>query len=240
MGTSYNTSIVTNGLIFCVDPGNVKSYPGSGTTLTDISSAKNHALLIQSTSSLSYDPSTKSFHKSVYNANDMFRSTNTVNLSSGFTMFALAQVFELNAGTANGILTNHSHGNNTGAGITIKDISSTDFRISCNTGNGTGRTYNTYYGNTNIYNTWNLLTLRFRKSDNNLSLWVNGVKDYEMTYAMVTQVDYIDLFNWSTSYYTNATYKPRSKIGHASVYNRSLSDAEIFQNFTALRGRYGI
>lgn len=32
MRVAYNPPIVTNGLVLCLDAGNVKSYPGSGTT----------------------------------------------------------------------------------------------------------------------------------------------------------------------------------------------------------------
>ena len=41
MATNYNPSIVTDGLRFCLDAANTKSYPCSGTTWTDIS-GKNH------------------------------------------------------------------------------------------------------------------------------------------------------------------------------------------------------
>jgi hypothetical protein len=37
MGTYYNPRIVTDGLVLALDAGNAKSYPGSGTTWTDLS-----------------------------------------------------------------------------------------------------------------------------------------------------------------------------------------------------------
>ena len=37
MATEYNPKIITDNLIFCADAANTKSYPGSGTTWTDIS-----------------------------------------------------------------------------------------------------------------------------------------------------------------------------------------------------------
>ena len=37
MGTSYNPRIVTNGLVLCLDAANKRSYPGAGTTWTDLS-----------------------------------------------------------------------------------------------------------------------------------------------------------------------------------------------------------
>jgi hypothetical protein len=45
MGTNYNPRIVTNGLSLCLDAGNVKSYPGSGTTWTDLSGNGNNGTL---------------------------------------------------------------------------------------------------------------------------------------------------------------------------------------------------
>ena len=45
MATNYNPSIVTDGLVLCLDAANTKSYPGSGTTWTDISGKGNHGTL---------------------------------------------------------------------------------------------------------------------------------------------------------------------------------------------------
>ena len=36
MGTSYNPRIVTENLVFCLDAANIRSYPKSGTTWTDV------------------------------------------------------------------------------------------------------------------------------------------------------------------------------------------------------------
>ena len=36
MATEYNPRIVTDNLVFYVDAGNTKSYPGTGTTWTDL------------------------------------------------------------------------------------------------------------------------------------------------------------------------------------------------------------
>jgi hypothetical protein len=41
MGIAYNPTIITNGLVLCLDAGNTKSYPGSGTTWTDLSGNGN-------------------------------------------------------------------------------------------------------------------------------------------------------------------------------------------------------
>jgi hypothetical protein len=46
MGISYNPRTVTNGLVLCLDAANRKSYPGSGTTWTDLSGNGNNGTLV--------------------------------------------------------------------------------------------------------------------------------------------------------------------------------------------------
>ena len=45
MGVSYNPRIVTDGLVFCVDAASPRSYPGAGTTWTDLTTNKNNGTL---------------------------------------------------------------------------------------------------------------------------------------------------------------------------------------------------
>ena len=44
MGTGYNPSIVIDGLVFCVDAANQRSYPKSGTTWSDLAGSNNGTL----------------------------------------------------------------------------------------------------------------------------------------------------------------------------------------------------
>ena len=45
MGITYNNSIITDGLVLCLDPANFRSYPGSGTVCYDLSKQGNNATL---------------------------------------------------------------------------------------------------------------------------------------------------------------------------------------------------
>jgi len=45
MGIVYNSKIVTDGLVLCLDAGNTKSYPGTGTTWYDMSGQGNNGTL---------------------------------------------------------------------------------------------------------------------------------------------------------------------------------------------------
>ena len=46
MGVLYNSRIVTDGLILCVDAGDKMSYPGAGTTWYDLGKSKYHGTLV--------------------------------------------------------------------------------------------------------------------------------------------------------------------------------------------------
>jgi hypothetical protein len=115
---------------------------------------------------------------------DYITSDININLNNDFSMacWCLATTAG-NVNSANGVLTNHNHSTNSGAGITLKYVSATDCRISCNTGNGTSRTYYTYYGTTNIYNSWHHLCLTFDKSNSTYRLYVDGICENEFIYG---------------------------------------------------------
>ena len=156
---------------------------------------------------------------------DYFGTTEDIHLSSSFTMSCWAYVTSAEP-SANGLVTNHDHSTNTGAGITVKYISPTDFRISCNTGTGTSRTYNSYYGTSNIKDRWSHLLLRFDASTNNLSLWVDGVEEFSMAYAMKCVPDKLRLFKWSTSH-DSPNYRPGAIIDDVRIYDHALSEREV-------------
>lgn len=156
---------------------------------------------------------------------DYFGTTEDIHLSSSFTMSCWAYVTSAET-SANGLVTNHDYSTNTGAGITVKYISPTDFRISCNTGTGTSSTYNSYYGTSNIKDRWSHLLLRFDASTNNLSLWVNGVEEFSMTYVMKCLPDKLQLFKWSTSYDVDE-YRPGAIIDDVRIYDHALSEREV-------------
>ena len=48
MGTVYNTNVVTDGIILYMDFGNRASYPGTGTTVTDLSGYGNDGTVVGS------------------------------------------------------------------------------------------------------------------------------------------------------------------------------------------------
>ena len=159
--------------------------------------------------------------------NGLIKSSGTINLNNDFSMCCWAYVMDTVGDTANGLISNHSYVDNTGCGITVKQVSTSDYRISCNTGNGSSRTFNTYYGKTNIKNAWHHLCLTYNKVTKVLRLFVNGIEEYTLTnYTNASKSDYILLFDWSTTFTSNS-YRPACKLNDVRIYDHCLSQKEI-------------
>lgn len=210
--------------------GLIAHFPLNGDTL-DYSGNGNHLRLYNATGNLvssELGKIGKCYERKIINTTDYLRSTNKVSLFSDFTMACWAFVTDTDTTTANGLISNHNHATNTGAGITVGVVSDdVDYRISCSTGTGTSRTYNSYKGTTNIKDSWNHLMLRFVKKINTLELFVNGILEYSMVYLMYCEENYIDVFNWSTNMASSSNYKPACKLNDVRIYDHALSDKEV-------------
>ena len=159
---------------------------------------------------------------------DCIRSSKNFNLDGDITMMLWAMVTSTPGDSANGLITNHNHATNSGVGITVKQVSTTDYRISCNTGTGSSRTYYTYYGTTNIKDTWHHLALTYSKSRKQLLLYVDGNIEYILNnYTNGSADNPFDIFNWSTGNYTSGNYRPICKINDVRLYDHELSIKEI-------------
>lgn len=140
------------------------------------------------------------------------------------SMCCWAYVTATPADSANGLISNHKHGSNSGFGITVKQVSATDYRISCSTGNGTNRTYNTHYGTTNIKGAWHHLALTY--DETSFSLWVDGVVEKTVTYSNYAIDDIFGIFKWSTSY-NGTEYSVACKLNDVRLYDHCLSTKEV-------------
>ena len=63
MGVLYNSRIVTDGLVLCLDAGDKMSYPGAGTTWYDLSKNSIHATLTNGPTFNSSDGGSRAFDR---------------------------------------------------------------------------------------------------------------------------------------------------------------------------------
>jgi hypothetical protein len=226
-------NIVTNGLVLALDAANTKSYPGSGTSWTDLSGNGWGGSLI---GSASFSSGPNRFDTNCTTVTD----TGYLSTSSQLT-FADASSYtfdfwvkmRVNAGA-----TFHS----------LLGIGTTNPWLSIFTGSTTGLSwyvrfrdnaavYNdfTIITDTNIQN-WTNITITADTS-RNLNLYVNGA--FRQTIVLTTS-----LFNVSRiagGYLSGANqYNFQGSIASSKLYNRTLLAQEVLQNYNGQKSRFNL
>jgi hypothetical protein len=231
MGTTYSPDIVTNGLVLCLDAADKNSYPGSGTTWADLSTGENNSTL---TNSPTYSAAPPKFFFD--ESNDYVQLPN-LQLVFPFTISFWGK---------------QSEGEVTGPHITFSDPTENkeSVGLGLNLGSGHMRIY--YYTGTtfhkemvydegdNDYPYEQIYHITGTYTSSDFKLYVDGI--YKGTLSMSFSKNWTDT---SSSYNIMRLNRPSlayygGYVYQASVYNRALTDAEVFHNFEAHRGRFGI
>jgi len=231
--TGATTGIVTSGLTLNLDAGNVSSYPGSGTTWTDLSSTANNGTLFNSPTFDSANGGSIVFDGSVkYISLDASKipTGNQVTLcfwSYGISKTTTNTIFNSEIATDHRTMNVHQVYTNSnvywdagdGAGSFVYDrINSSAISDAQYLGwHHWVYTKNASTGNMNVY------------LDNSLLITGTGKTLPLSTPSYAT----IGADRLNGLYFAG-------KIGIVNIYNRELSTSEISQNFNASRSRFGI
>lgn len=231
MSFNYSPKIVNdNSLVLYLDAANTKSYPGSGTTWSDLSRGGNNGTLVNGPSFSSLNMGSLVFN----GTNSYVNCGNILNYTSGNFSFSYwiyvnslttnqsgqgpiilfkgqyqvnGYYDQINTSGAIGFNTNTNGaivGSGTGAGVIL-----------------TGRTYNICY----------------TRNGSSIRVYVNGVD--VTTYAG----NHLDPVSSSSNFLINSyNVSIFSNVRTYSFmnYNRALSAAEVLQNFNATKTRYGL
>jgi hypothetical protein len=212
MATLYSPKIVTNGLVMYWDAANVRSYPGTGTTIYDLCKNYNGTLVNGPTFS------TANGGVIVFDGLDDYLYNSAINYSSGTsTVIGAARYSGATRGRMINAFTNNwlmGHWSNSVANYYAEGWvssagaggSDTNWRIYAATGNSAADSWSLYInGVINV-------------SNNAGSQGPNGIA--------------IGRQGFNTSEYSTGEFS------FLMVYNRVLSANEILQNHNALKGRF--
>jgi hypothetical protein len=223
-------TIVTDGLILNLDAGNVSSYPGSGTTWTDLSGNSNNGTLNGSPTYTS-NPGYFTFaaNKNV--------STALSNISLSAATF-IAWVYPTQTqGNYTGVLFNRIGNGGSTAAATGMDLY---------TSNSLGYHWNdsvaTYNWNSGLYvpnNVWSMIAITINSSTGTAYLCQsNGIT----TATNITSHPSLSGLNFfiacDPAYTVDRVFIGR--IANTQIYNRALTLAEITQNFNVIKSRFGL
>ena len=222
MGLAHSPRIVTDGLVLALDAGNTKSYPGSGTTWTDLTGNGNDGTLQNGVGFDSGNGGSLTFD----GVDDYVNLSSSSSLTFGSGNFSIDLSLKISTIKSNQYFFDFGanrfafqYYNNFGTyvlryltqGISIKDTPYTlvqnqiyNFCIVRNSGNG-------------------YLFL----NGNQINSWVDN-ETYTSNTLNIGRYGLSNVANLNGNVYT------------FKGYNRALTASEVSQNFNALRGRYGI
>ena len=230
MGLSHSPHIVTDGLVLCLDAANRRSYPGAGTTWTDLSGNGNNGTLTNGPSFSGANGGGIVFD----GADDRGTFTSPI-ISTSSQTYEIWTNARASASAAGGfayLLHNNGTSSTTGGSYLTIGIKPTQQYYAALNGAWTTMSSGVTANNSNIVQiilTWDGSTQK---------MYVNGdLKDSEALTGTPQS------FSTTTSFgdYKSSTYRMiQGNIYSIKIYNRALTASEIQQNFNALRGRFGI
>jgi len=239
MATLYSPKIITDGLVVALDAANTKSYPGSGTTWTDLSGNGNNGTLVNgpifddgNLGSIVFD-----------GVDDSVQITKVPSIdftpTSSFTMMVWAKVLDTSGDfTANRASTVFGRGS-TGTSVGIGVLRST----------------------TNAF-TWRIGSRAVADIQTSISFTPGTIDFLGLVYTPTFQYIYRNgiLINtqdtsggvdgsFQNTFYAMGINRAVTggngawlvgNVYNATMYNRALSEAEVFQNYNATKGRFGL
>jgi hypothetical protein len=221
MAYFHSPRIVTDGLVLLLDAANTKSYPGSGTTWFDKSGNNRNATFID-------NPTI---------------SNNTFNLdgvSDGAEIPSFPGIWDGSVTMEGWFFFNESNTRDVLCGtfdstldINFERHTSDRLRIYWNADD------NYSSDNAAPANTWLHIILIRNKENSKLLYYVNGSLNTETSKSVI---DYTTVETLRIGRDTRSadTTNMNGKIGLIKIYNRSLSAAEVLQNYNATKGRFGL
>ena len=218
-----SAGLVTDGLTLNLDAGDSASYPGSGSTWTDLAGTADNITLVNSPTYTSGTPAYFTF-----NGSNQYGTGSGINVLPS-TAYTKSVWFRINAYADNNIVSGGTGGHfmfMAGAGFN---------KLYC--GHSNWAVYTAYPSTATIsLNTWYYAALTFNTTDG-MVLYLNGSQDSTYTANKTAHAG-----NGSTNL---ACFNPagnllNGRIAQVHCYNRALTAAEVLQNYNAYKARYGL
>jgi len=229
MSYTNGPKIVSDGLVLCLDAGNNKSYPSSGTSWSDLSGNNN-------TGTLTNSPTfTGSFGGSIVfdGVNDYVENSNfSTIIASSFTISAWVKWTNI-SGSAQKII----HAQNGTPEVNIDNYSASNPRIHFYTGAVSSTNSSLTSGESLQSGTWYNISAVFDNNTKYKYLYVNSVlKNSASTSVQIS---------WPNSLARignrlDATEPFNGVMSQFSIYSRALSSSELLQNYNATKGRFAL
>lgn len=251
MSAYRGPSIVKDGLIYCIDPGDTNCYPGTGTVCRSLVSAFITGSLINSPTF-----STENGGCFIGNGNNNYISIPSFQYNLGTTESISLEVWINPTGPFNQASATARYGGILGQGFIATDVTGygvyvfgslplpvnpTSIRLASQirSYNGVSSIVLSTQSDFLPVNNWYHLLSVFNRTTGIGLLYINGI-----------EVDSVDISSLSTRTINptligtilraTLTYSFGGRMAVGRIYNRALSYQEVVQNFNSSRGRFGL
>jgi len=232
MALGHGPRVITDGLVLALDAGDTNSYPGSGTTWTDLSGNGNNGTLVNGVGYSGDNLGSLSFDGINDNINIPYNAS--LKPATAITMEAFCYI-QNNGGTWTSLIqypvnsSSHTSPFFDWAIYLNKVDRLLHTRIDGEAVSSPNNVWN--------FNEWSYVAITFENQS--VKYYVNGAN---VGSSSVTKTSITYDVNNPVYIGKNAsgTEQFEGKLGSMRVYNRALTASEIQQNFNALRGRFGI
>ncbi len=219
----YN--IITRGLVMHLDASAPSSYPGSGTTWSDISGQTNNGTLTNGPTF-----STDGGGTIVFDGTNDYASINHNSILNFTTGLSIASWYKTTVGVDSYITTKTNDSFYLCVGPTGTTANKMSFFLNGTSGGWLQSSANANSGNwTYVVATW---------SGGTSSIYLNGVLDNSGTRSGTLQTGTAALYLGYRS--DGAGSYLNGSLGNFQLYNRALAAAEVLQNYNIQRTRFGV
>lgn len=238
MSTASGPRLVTDGLVFLFDAGNHKSYPGSGTTSTQLVSDKAEGAMTNITVSNGHFNYNGASSQHIFPADS---ARTDIYDGGGTSMFALR--IESDGENSFGFVCSTVNGASGTEGWAVFTRDESGSNVDVELFHQRATTDGRWIVTVNL-NTWYILTITYDDDStaNDPIFYVNGVSA-SVTETATPNGAVVSDSGVPFGIGNRAADTGRSfdgDIDYVALYNRTLSADEVLQNFNALRGRFDV
>jgi hypothetical protein len=222
MALQHSPSIVTSGLVLCLDAANPRSYPGSGTAWNDAVGSSVRGTL---TNGPAYNATNSGGF--IFDGIDDYVELNTTNIITGINPFTVECWYNLASGSYGELFGTY------GSGYTSNTlwIATLGFYIN-------GSCYIPNYAT--VTQGLHCLVCT-RDGSGNCVVYLDGVQ--QATAVLTSSITVGPNFRMGADTNISGGVGPEQlngRIYNLKVYNTVLTASQVLQNFNAMRGRFGI
>ena len=231
---AYYGGIVRDGLVLDLDAAKRDSYPGSGTTWRDIAGGVITGSLVGGPT---FNPS--SFGCLEFDGVDDYVNvgSSASSLLQGRTSFTIGLTFQIDTtAVLRGLIGTLAYGCGMNLGI-VASYTNLIFYNDYGPANGSGTCFSTGFGNYIVTGSWIYAAATYDGTTTTMYAVKNGTLSQASTTAKSGSAN---VFSRNFEIMRGGSYYTDGRVANAFVYNRTLSSAEVLQNYNATKTRFGL